>query len=323
MKERYFSRNQPKSFEELFKEVSEIKYEGATVEYVDLNPERYWDDYLPIVLVGGWATTLENLRDFAEEIHLVGRRVIVLDYTKSAISDKTARFESGMNREVSRKAEGLIEVVGRIGLERSDIIAISEGALVASMAAKFIPGYFRNLALLTPAGMIGRDGPWRPGGLAWRYFVLNAFENRRIRKESMAEILPEYDMDTSHTTKDWRKYYKEGREIAHSRIDDLLKDLRQDNIGIGILQAHKDVIFPNERMKEQIRIEGQEANADSWSVIAAKQAGHHYALTHPNEIAVAALHILDDLQAGEQNPCRDGNTKWGADRCRQRSCILG
>ena len=288
-------------FDRMFEDISTIQYKSSTVEYADLKPEKQRDK-LPIILLGGWAANLDSLRGLAETIYRDDRRVIVLDYTESARANRKTKLPKGVNREIARKAEGLTEVLADIGLEKVDVIAISEGALVVASAAERHPNYFRNLALFSPAGMIGKDNAWGPGGLAWRYFVLNSLENRKIQKESQLSDSPDINMDMSHVTRDLKKYYEEGKAIAHGQNEDLLSDLREQGIGVGILHMNRDVIFPKSRLEKQIRIQEISANADSWSVIANREAGHYYPMSHPEQSATAALQILDDLEASNKTP---------------------
>jgi pimeloyl-ACP methyl ester carboxylesterase len=125
-------------------------------------------DPVPLVVAPGWGQTERSLivplRVFARR----GRRVLTLTRPGRGAA---IRGETDLPTEPVRKMQALIGGLSRLGIDRVDLVAHSEGALTAMLAAALYPRRVRGLVLLDPAGLIADD---RYHHLAGRFLMMQA-----------------------------------------------------------------------------------------------------------------------------------------------------
>ncbi len=140
------------SFDEQWDKPEQLQIGSKLIEVQDIHPETQKTD-IPMIIGLGWSETPEankqNIRTYTEK----GRRVISPNTPHGIDAQHIENYPA----VELRKMTALIETLGTKGIEKSDIVAHSEGAVFAVMAAYLYPEKFRNLILINPAGMIGED----------------------------------------------------------------------------------------------------------------------------------------------------------------------
>jgi pimeloyl-ACP methyl ester carboxylesterase len=109
---------------------------------------------VPVVLAPGWSENRKVLQACAAELYAAGRPVIALDHPRRG---GTVEPKEEYPIDELRKALTIREIIKQEGIEKVDILAHSEGAINGAMAASLEPETVRNMVLVNPAGLIGKD----------------------------------------------------------------------------------------------------------------------------------------------------------------------
>ena len=123
-------------------------------EIIEINPEKIKDE-TPVFFSPGWGVkaTSESMRKaIAEE----GRKVISTDFTREEKMMDTGNKEDIPVAEL-QKALAIIETLNKTAKGKVDAIGHSEGGLNLAVAASLYPEKFRNIVLISPAGMMEKD----------------------------------------------------------------------------------------------------------------------------------------------------------------------
>ena len=284
----------PLSFEEQFTDIRRVGGGREIAKYVDVRPEN-WSEKPPILLIGDWSANLHSLKGLGQTLYENSRRVLIVDFTESSRSTHNKeKMVSGewIYSETVAKSCLLVETLIDARICKTDIIAHSEGALVAVTAAEYYNHFFNKLVLAMPAGMIGEDTLSK---LIKRFLPKIARslgedmrDNPKIGLSANLEAI-------SHIIKKPAKTLQETYALAHTTIDKTLHGIHNEKLKIGILQAYADPVFPENRIQENVRLGGFYANADAYGSLAAQNAGHDDLIINPHRSALAALQMLDSL----------------------------
>lgn len=280
---------------------------GGKANYSYRRPEVIKEGSLPVLIAGGWSEGTASLQDTADEVLKDGREVITLDHNRSDIKLTSPDND---HPETLHRAETIMTILDTEQLGRVDVIAHSEGALDIELAARHYPNRFRNIILVAPAGMIGKDSMLGLLGrfsrkVARGYFVdLKEIKQRDPQSAKRFEKAgPEYFKANP------KKGLREIGAIAASQIDQGLVDLRSKGIKIGLLQSHADRGFPDKKIYENTVVaeaindsssQDLQMVVDSYASVASKRAGHDDLIIHPERASRAALDMLSDLEKLDQ-----------------------
>jgi pimeloyl-ACP methyl ester carboxylesterase len=282
-------------FAEQIDGLKEVESFGGQAGYLYFKQEVPREGSLPVLIAGGWSEGTQSLRDTAQVVFEDGREVILVDHARDG---GPAADDTDYNPELAHKARTLLNVLDDAGAERVDVIAHSEGSLNVVLAAQTQPERFRNIVLVAPAGMIGKDTQPKLYGRFARKVVRGMLvDMREIKKrdkesaERFAKSGPDY------IKSNWRKGLREVGAIATGRIDGQLADLRAAGIGVSVLQSHADKGFPDKRIEKQVRL-GE--NVDAYASVASKRAGHDDLIIHPERTTRAALAMLSQFEKPAQ-----------------------
>jgi pimeloyl-ACP methyl ester carboxylesterase len=209
----------------------------------------------------------------------------------------------GDNPEVAQKANTLLKVVEQMGAEKVDVIAHSEGALNAILAAKLYPEKFRNIVLVAPAGLIGKDSVPRLSGRFMAKVARGYLVDMKEIKQRDAESAERFAKSgPTYINANKAKALREVKAIAKTQIKDTdLDELREKGINIGVLQSNKDYGFPQKRIGKQLIKQAAAPeqdlimSVDAYASVAAKNAGHDDLIIHPERGTRAALQMLSEL----------------------------
>lgn len=263
---------------------------GGKLEVVDITPEHPASD-VPVLIAGGWSEGSWSLEQSAEEISEGNnpRRVLLIDHARHGKPDT----DSDYSRETNHRANSLLSALDELGIEKADVIAHSEGALDAVLAAVQYPEKFRSLVLVAPAGMIGEDSFLR---LAGRFMPKQAKSLTKDLKEN-PKIANRVNLGgLAYISKNPAKATRELSAIANTPIDEVLVDLRQAGVHIGLIQSHADPVFPASRIEQHVVLDEVQGNVDAYASVAAKDAGHDDLLIHPERSTRAAVQLIEQFE---------------------------
>jgi pimeloyl-ACP methyl ester carboxylesterase len=206
-------------------------------------------DPVPLVLAPGWGQTARAyavpLRTFAER----GRHVFSLFRPARG---RPIVGQTDLPREEVRKAQALIGGMARMRLDSVDLVAHSEGALAAVIAAALYPHRFRNLILVDPAGLIVGDRWYRLAGRFGQMIVQCALEAATNADERRALVWAMVNPTVYSLTHPLRAVAQISA-LAQWHSLDLLGRLRGAGIGVLVITGVDNRIFPIDRAGPLIR----------------------------------------------------------------------
>jgi len=237
-----------------------------------------------------------------------GRRCIAIDAPHGVDGEVEAHDSIAQAHSIERqRAAGFIAALDARGVERADVVGNSEGGLSAILAAIQYPERVRNLVLVNPAGMIGKDSILK---LGWRY--------QKHRKQERGEWKRHKHIDATfeHQNPDKKSENAETRSIAGADVAHLLREIKQTGHGVIIVHTADDLLFPSLRMNR--RISAQKSHGESVDDLTANVIDGYYTLSgshneylfQPEKVMYAANHGLSALEkkreainvAPEENP---------------------
>ena len=252
-------REQSTDFSEAWKHPEKITTPaGEEVDLYDMRP-REQKTSVPVMMVGGFDYNVESWKKNMREFVSRGRRAIMVDAVHGVRRDPevkksiNAATDKATNVEY-RKITALMAGIDAAGVEKIDAVAHSEGCIDLLIAAVSYPERFRNIILVEPAGMIGKDSLL---GLAGRNNkgevpAMNEAHDAqkrgdprfRFEMHSDDQMFPE----AKRTLIDRLRSVPELFSIAGIQVADLLRKVKEKGIGIIIVSSPEDKMFPIERM---------------------------------------------------------------------------
>ena len=142
------------------RKLEEFECPGGKIKVIDVEPSEQKDP-VPVLVVPGWGETPKTFETSINVLADTHRRVLAIDQPRwgPVQSPKEADQKLYPKYEFT-KALNILEVLKRKGIEKADVIAHSEGGIVAAVAASIYPDQFRSLVLVAPGGMMGRESPY-------------------------------------------------------------------------------------------------------------------------------------------------------------------
>jgi pimeloyl-ACP methyl ester carboxylesterase len=292
-----------------FVKVEKYNVAGGIAEVVDIQPEKPKTE-IPVFLAPAWSCTTEVYKPALETLSKTQRRVISLNHPRFGGNMENLIPEGAENKyptEGLRKALNILGVLEKKEIQQIDVIAHSEGAVNAVIAATLHPEKFRNIILFAPAGLIGEDKFTR---------LFQGFVGQLKRAETMSEIsvteaekqaglqslpmIPLTDTEkhvVSTATTEAIKYLaknpirgiNEGLAIAKSQIHELLRHLHEKDIGIVVMSTVDDPVFPMDKMQKIVK-------TDMLDGFLSLRGGHGEIGNHPDRYMVAAESMLTALE---------------------------
>lgn len=292
MSEQLSQSEQPptKNIEEQLKDVRTVESYGGQASYVELTPDEVKGD-LPVLVAGGWSEGRNALKGTGEELFDNGYHTVLVDHARHG-KPSAESFDS-FDKETHHKANTLQKVLEATNIDKADVIAHSEGSLNAVLAALQNPDKFGSLVLVAPAGMIGSDSIFKLAGRfaskVARGATKDVIDNPRIAANLSLGV-------QSYVAKNPAKSSSEVSALANTTIDDALAYLRHQGVRVGILQSAKDPVFPANRIKDHVMLDGPYQNVDSYASVANRKAGHDDLLINPERSTLAAVQMLETLR---------------------------
>lgn len=288
---------------------------GEKIDVVDLKPETFRNE-TPVLYLPGFSATPDTLQEAILRTAEAGRRVISayaphgIDMRKP-LDKSTLGLESGypdLPEAELRKVELLRSLIAEKKLDKVSVIAHSEAAIWVTAEAAMHPDLFDNVVLVEPAGMIGKD---TFGGLikrtisdlkevgvqdkknAERERYLESKGTRGYGKRANARYVAPMSGPKS-VSSDLPASIREIQAIAAADIAPSLKKMHEAGIGITVVHATEDKIYPIEKVKQML----DQHVIDDLYVI----EGTHGDIYNKDLYARApeiALRLLEDLRQGK------------------------
>jgi len=261
---------QKKSFEE----IAEVEdFDDGKI--FDLTPEKPKTE-IPTFFAQGWGRPTSTITEALKTLYETDRRVITLDHPRKG-GEIDEDYEGLAPKEELRKATSILKVLEMKGIDQADLIAQSEGCANAVIAAAMNPKKFRNIILVAPAGMVGKDSFL---GLSARF--LSEQIKDAINKEPKAK-------KSTYIKDNPLRALIEVNDLSKIQIENILKGLKELGINISIISGVDDRAFPMKRMQEI-------ANTDQLDGFYSVKGGHNQLYRHPEQYMKLAEQALTDLE---------------------------
>ncbi len=265
-------------FEKQFKKREIIDLFGTNFEIVDIIPEHQKTD-VPVLIAPGWTESMESFKDGMRVLSEKGRRVISLEHPREG--DEMDEVDEDLKKIFPvaelRKALALLAIIDQKGLDKVDVIAHSEGGINSSIAAVLETERFHRMIFANSAGMIGEDNFPR---LSTRFNNFSLGEVKDLlysddlkRQSYVQDILKKFG---SYITANPVRATKESLAISKIQIQDMIKYLHDEGVGITILTSEDDGLFSPEKVKQVIN----EKHVDHWLPM---RGGHMEITKSPEE----------------------------------------
>lgn len=252
----------------------------GVLKFSEFAPHTLRSD-IPLLLASGWSETIESLEETVLALASIGRRVFVLDYSELIYQIDA---ENGFPASGHTKAQAFLALLDKKEIQKVDVIAHSEGAINATIAAMVAPGRFRSIIFVAPGGFMLRDNFFK---LAYRFTknILQTIqhankENKESRFQYVKEVL-------SYFVKNPIQTLQEALAISRFRVAPLLADLGERGILTYVIHGDRDAIFPAQDVKEAFK----EVDFKSFRLI---PGGHNDLHAEPNRYAELISPVLQN-----------------------------
>lgn len=273
------------SFQNQFDQNREyIETSYGEIDVIDLIPPQAKE--IPVIFAPGWRETPELQQGCLEEVYNTQRRVIAFVHAASTIAIE--KDYGDVPAVELQKARTILAILEAKHIKKTDIIAHSEGAINVAIAASLQPEKFRNIVLVTPAGLHGKDSiPRMLFGFARHMsksglntnLVIKALKSKKRRNTSLKQNI--------HFA------LQEGIALTSYDIHPLLINLRKKGIKIAVLCGEKDTVLPFKKVKQHLSKLASEPNY-GFDIFTTKPGGHELYL-EPKEVMPQVLGLLEQL----------------------------
>lgn len=238
-----------------------LEFAGGTIEAVDIKPEHQ-KTKIPVAVMPGWGGTPEIYKDNILALAEADRRVISVDAPHGIKHEIKGEDAKDMPDVILRKVAALAETLEEKGIEKIDMNSHSQGCIEAVLFAKLYPEKVRNIVLMNPAGMIGKDSFWR---LAFDFLKDSAKQYpESFSKKRLKQAMEMGNIVTGNALANPVRALKEVNAIAHAQMHDILKELQKKGIGVIVIHSVDDEAFPMERVQKMSNPEYEEAVGESY-----------------------------------------------------------
>ncbi len=282
-------------FESQFNKKETIEFQGMTVQFIDISPTQKNTD-VPIFIVHGWgvkdhATFKDVLRFFYEK----KRRVFFLDYLSQnkKIVGKSYKEKSSLLSNITplielRKAEAILAVVEHKNISQFDTVFYSEGGINGVIAAIIHPEKFRNIILVDPGGLIGKDSVLK---LTWRFIteIIQWTKEAVYKPKERVELMQIEKEILAHVTQNPFISIKEANAIANGDSTEMLRALHHQSIGIAIIHSINDKVFPINKIQNIV----DEGMVDYFYPV---KGSHAELMVEPQKYVNLIIHAIDEVE---------------------------
>jgi len=232
------------SFDAQFKTKKQIHFYGRSILFMDVTPQVLNSD-IPIFIAPGWGETPKTFKDLAHLLFDAGFRVISVTHPRQDLKLIT---KNNISRLEFQKAEIILAIFESLDINKVNVVAHSEGAINAVIAAHLTPSMFKNILLVGPGGLVENEGFLE---LTSRFIGNMIQGGSRVFKDSVAR------MHLLRSGVETFKYFLmnpvmsllEGSAISRTHLQDFLIELHANDISVGVIHGVDDLVFPLKKMK--------------------------------------------------------------------------
>lgn len=272
------------SLEQQFEDRETIEFPNGKVEVVDIKPDVLKTE-TPVLVAPGWAATTDVFKENILRLAEHGRRTISVDSPHGIEAESVENFSDIELRKVA----AIMEFLDEKGIDQIDAVGHSEAGIYLTIAATLYPERFRNLVLVNPSGMIGKD---KPEKLSARFSVdIIRQVVRSIKDKTMIKPIAKAALAAGKSVgSDPLSSFKEVLAMSGTQIQDLLRDLKEKGVGISIIHSVDDQAFPMGRVQDT-------ATADQLDGFYSVKGTHNELYLHPERYTDLVDSALDALES--------------------------
>lgn len=250
-----------KILDQQFEDKETLEFPGGEVGVVDITPEHPKTE-VPVAVMAGWGGTPEIYKDNILALAEAERRVISVDAPHGIEHGLDSEETKDMPDTILRKVAALAETIDEKGINKIDMNSHSQGCIEAVLFAKLYPEKVRNIVLMNPAGMVGKDSFWR---LAFDFLKDSAKQYpESFKKGKLKQTMDMGNIVTTNSLLYPVRALKEVNAIAHTQMHDILKELQEKGIGVVVIHSVDDEAFSMERVQKMSNPEYEEALEEAY-----------------------------------------------------------
>lgn len=239
------------TLEQQFRNREKIELPEGDIEIVDIKPDKQKTE-VPVILGLGWGGAPDAYKNNILSLAESGRRTIAIDAIHGIDhSIKNEAAETLPEAEL-RKVAALIQALENKNIEKADAVGYSEGGIYVTLAAMLYPEKFRNLVLVNPGGMVGKDKEVRLTAGFLKDLVKH-FIDSIGDKEFLKRFTAFYGGMVKSAAKDIVRAVQEISAISDSQIQEFLENIKAQGLGISIIHTVDDNAFPMDRMQKIVK----------------------------------------------------------------------
>jgi len=235
------------SFEDQFKTKKKIDLYGHSISFIDVVPAILKNN-TPIFIAPGWGETPKTFKELIKLLFEAGFRVISVSHPRQ---DFRLITKNNISRLEFQKAEIILSIFEYLKIEKVNVVAHSEGAINAVIAAHTTSNLFKIILLVGPGGLVDNEGFFE---LVSRFIGNMIQGGGKVFTDSVAR------RHLFRSVMETFKYFLmnpvmgllEGSAISRTYLHDFLIDLHRNNVTIGIIHGTEDIVFPLKKMKKLI-----------------------------------------------------------------------
>jgi hypothetical protein len=247
----------------------------------EIEPKEIKDD-VPIFVSPGWGVVPDSQRESLEIIAGQGRKVLSVSFPR----EKKIKESGPIPSSELQKALSIVEALNKKGVSKTDAIGHSEGGLNLAIAALLYPEKFRNIVLISPAGMIENDSSL---DLIKRFMIDEGLQEFKDGKYAdigsyfkyIGELL-RYGFENRELS------WEEISALAKMDIMEITKRIKKKGVGVGFICGTNDKVFPIAKIAKSF---GKE-NTDHF----VSTKGNHGAFIFNKEHVLLAEKLLNDMK---------------------------
>lgn len=235
----------------------------------------------PLLFVQGWGGSQAIAHSLAEHLLAQVPSVTYFDFSSLDVSSHDC-YEAFVPTPEYIKALGIYDLVKK-STGRFDIIAHSEGAIAAAMAAYLLPEKFNTVLLIGPAGLLVRH---TFTSLAWQFLRSSLSEIfSREYPYNARRVFQYFGLVVVYVFTNPIQQFYEALSTFRSQTLEIIKKLPGKGVHVIVAGFESDKLFPGSEFRKVLE-------GDVGISIVVLPGGHNALYMEPNEFSVAVNTLL-------------------------------
>ncbi len=247
---------------------------------------------VPVVMAPGWSEGPVSFQKSQNVLARNGRRSLVFEHPRRGGPN---RYDHPWPAAEVRKALNLLEVAEYAG-GQVDVIAHSEAGIYALIAALIEPNRIRNIVLVGPAGLQGKDNIFRLTGRMTKKVIRNLYQG--WRDPNLREDILRTHMHAGHyIVQNPVRALSEAWAVSQTDTTKMFDTIRKNGTGVVLVHHADDEAMPMKRIQ-------QNAKATMFDGVIAITGLHDDLYVHPEIFTAAAERMLTALESKQATYAR-------------------